>query len=152
MDLVFILTPDRDFAYRWARENAVVNEYELEEGDLDLFRFSRSVEWVEYIFHNRRGKDLRTNDVIMGPIANDTIFDTMGIITSGFLRMEDALKLLMIGPEYTQVAVKTEKAAGQLRWIGAEKNSRPPVNIEEQAAYQKSFGAALSEILDLKET
>ena len=27
----FYLTPDRDFAYRWARENAVVNEYELEE-------------------------------------------------------------------------------------------------------------------------
>ena len=25
----FYLTPDRDFAYRWARENAVVNEYEL---------------------------------------------------------------------------------------------------------------------------
>ena len=148
----FYLTPDRDFAYRWARENAVVNEYELEEGDLDVFRFSRSVEWVEYIFYNRRGKDLRTHDVIVGPIANDTIFDTMGIITSGFLRMEDALKLLMIGPEYTQVAVKTEKAAGQLRWIGAEKISRPPVNAEEQAAYQEAFGAALSVILDLKET
>ena len=148
----FYLTPNRDFAYRWARENAVVNEYELEERDLDLFRFSRSVEWVEYIFHNRRGKDLRTHDVIVGHIANDTIFDTMGIITSGFLRMEDALKLLMIGPEYTQVAVKTEKAAGQLRWIGSEKISRPPVNAEEQAAYQDAFGAALSEILDLKET
>ena len=121
----FYLTPDRDFAYRWARENAVVNEYELEEGDLDLFRFGRSVEWVEYIFHNRRGKDLKTHDVIVGPIANDTIFDTMGIITSGFLRMEDALKLLMIGPEYTQVAVKTEKAARQLRWIGSEKNQPP---------------------------
>jgi len=76
----------------------------------------------------------------------------MGIITSGFLRMEDALKLLMIGPEYTQVAVKTEKAAGQLRWIGSEKISRPPVNLEEPAAYQDAFGAALSEILDLKET
>lgn len=26
----FYLTPDRDFTYRWARENAVVNEYELD--------------------------------------------------------------------------------------------------------------------------
>ena len=27
----FYLTPDREFTYRWARENAVVNEYELDE-------------------------------------------------------------------------------------------------------------------------
>lgn len=26
----FYLTPDRDFTYRWARDNAVVNEYELD--------------------------------------------------------------------------------------------------------------------------
>ena len=27
----FYLTPDREFTYRWARENAVVNKYELDE-------------------------------------------------------------------------------------------------------------------------
>ena len=26
----FYLTPDREFTYRWARDNAVVNEYELD--------------------------------------------------------------------------------------------------------------------------
>lgn len=38
--------------------------------------------------------------MIVGPIANDTIFDTFGIITSGFLSAEQAIKLLLIGPQY----------------------------------------------------
>ena len=47
--------------------------------------------------------------MIIGPIANDTIFDTLGIMTSGYLKTEDAMKLLLIGPEYRQVTIKTEK-------------------------------------------
>ena len=35
----FYLTPDREFTYRWARDNAVVNEYELDENGLDMHFF-----------------------------------------------------------------------------------------------------------------
>ena len=38
----FYLTPDREFTYRWARRDAVVNMYELDEAGLDIRRFSRS--------------------------------------------------------------------------------------------------------------
>ena len=70
-----------------------------------------------FIFRNRRVIDGLTADVIIGPIANDTIFDTFGIISSGFLKTKDAMKLLMVGPEYTQVAIKSKKAADRLRWF-----------------------------------
>lgn len=144
----FYLTPDRAFTYRWARENAVVNEYELDEAGLDIHVFSRSIDWFQYIFQNRRFKDGLTTDVVLGPIANDTIFDTFGIITSGFLKPEDALKLLMIGPEYTQLAVKTEKALAQLRWLKSEHIHR--VNEatlkKERESYQESFVAELERI------
>jgi hypothetical protein len=33
----FYLTPDKDFTYRWAGENAIVNEYELDESGLIIF-------------------------------------------------------------------------------------------------------------------
>ncbi len=116
----FYLTPDKDFTYRWARKNAVVNVYELDETGLDIYVFSRDEEWYRYIFDNRRGNDRLTADVIIGPIANDTIYDMLGIISSGFLKTEEALKLLSIGPEYTQVAIKTEKAAKNLRFISSQ--------------------------------
>lgn len=124
----FYLTPDLDFTRRWAGQNAVVNTYELDESGLSIHRFARSAEWFDYIFHNRRLKDSLAADVIIGPIANDTIFDTLGIITSGFLKPEEALKLLLIGPEYTQVAVKTEKAAAGLKWISSERIERADQN------------------------
>ncbi|MCR4930058.1 MAG: DUF3990 domain-containing protein [Lachnospiraceae bacterium] len=116
----FYLTPDKDFAYRWAGKNAIINEYELDETGLDIYVFHRNEEWFRYIFDNRRGKDQLMADVIMGPIANDTIYDTLGIISSGFLKTDESLKLLSIGPEYTQVAIKTEKAAENLCFIRSQ--------------------------------
>ena len=146
----FYLTPDRDFTYRWARDNAVVNEYELDETGLKLYTFTRSVDWFQYIFNNRRAKDTLVADVVIGPIANDTIFDTLGIMSSGYLKPVDALKLLMIGPEYMQVAVETEKAAKQLRFIGSEKIERMDGEQlkAEQDAYQETFALELEKILE----
>ncbi len=144
----FYLTLDMDFAYRWAGPDAVVNEYELDEEGLLIHRFSRDGEWFRYIFQNRRAEDGLSADVVVGPIANDTIFETFGIITSGFLKPAEAMKLLMIGPEFTQVAVKTEKAARHLRWIRSEKITKLDAGQRkaEQDAYQAAFAMAMQEI------
>ena len=145
----FYLTPDKDFTYRWARRNAVVSKYDLDESGLVIHRFRRDTDWFRYIFNNRRLKDDIEADIIIGPIANDTIFDTLGIISSGFLKPDDAIKLLMIGPEYTQAAIKTDKAAGQLRWIGSERIERITGDElkTEQDAFQKAFGEELGRIV-----
>ena len=145
----FYLTPDMDFAYRWAGTNAIVNEYELDEKSLLIHRFNRDEDWFSYIFHNRRGRDALSADVIVGPIANDTIFETFGIISSGFIKPADAMKLLMIGPEFTQVAIKTEKAVCQLQWIRAEKVIKLDAGQRkaEQKAYDVAFGDVLREIV-----
>lgn len=144
----FYLTPDRAFTYRWAQQDAVVNEYTFDEADLSIHRFSRSAEWFEYIFQNRRAKDLLNADVVVGPIANDTIFDTLGILTSGYLTPEESLRLLMIGPEYTQLAIKTEKAAARLHWIRAERIERLQTQAlqAEQEAYQQMFAEEMTRL------
>ena len=145
----FYLTPDMDFAYRWGGADAVVNEYELDEDGLLIRRFRRDEDWFDYIFHNRRAVDSISADVVIGPIANDTIFETFGVISSGFFKPADAMKLLMIGPEYTQAAVKSEKALSRLRWIRSEKIIKPDPRQRkaEQAAYDEVFGRVLQEIL-----
>ena len=40
----FYLTSDREFTCRWARDNAVVNAYELDESSLDVHAFERITE------------------------------------------------------------------------------------------------------------
>jgi hypothetical protein len=118
----FYLSDDLEFSRRWVRERIpYVNIYELDENDLVIHRFSRDSNWFSCIFQNRRGLVYEiAADVIIGPIAKDTIYDTFGIITSGLLKDEDALKLLKIGPEYRQIVLKTERAVKNLRWISAE--------------------------------
>ena len=145
----FYLTPDRDFTYRWAGQDAVVNQYEFDETGLCIHRFTRSTDWFQYIYDNRRTKDVLTVDVVIGPIANDTIFDTLGILSSGYLKPEDAVKLLMIGPEYTQIAIKTEKALKQLRFIRSEKikGALTEALKTEQDAYLEVFARELNKIV-----
>ena len=83
-----------------------------------------------------------------GPIANDTIFDTFGIISSGYLEAADAMKLLMIGPEYTQVVLKTEEAAGRLRWIGVETiTGMDGESRRAEQQYQAVFAETMERIL-----
>lgn len=146
----FYLTPDREFAHRWSRAGWVVNKYEFDDEGLDICRLTRNAEWFEYIFHNRRMKDSLAGDVIVGPIANDTIFDTLGIISSGFLNENQAMELLMIGPEYTQVAIKSEKAAERLKWIGADQAELPDTESldMERKKYQEQFGAVLERLVE----
>lgn len=144
----FYLTPDKDFTYRWATRDAVVNIYELDETGLNIHSFTRDEDWFRYIYDNRRLKDGLDVDVVIGPIANDTIFDTLGIMSSGFLSSEEALKLLLIGPEYIQAVIKTEKAAVNLRFISSEKVegiSRAALE-EEQEAYQEMIARELEKI------
>ena len=111
----FYLTPDADFSCRWARERrrepAIINTYRLNPEGLTVHRFKRDREWFSYLFQNRQGyPDALPCDVVMGPIANDTLYDTLGILTSGLLKDEQALQLLLLGPEYQQIVLKTEKS------------------------------------------
>ena len=88
--------------------------------------------------------------MIMGPIATDTLFETYGIITSGLLTQEQALELLSIGPDFTQVAIKTEKGANALIWL---ESYEPDAAATEEALtnYKREkelFDAAFAEALD----
>lgn len=153
----FYLTPDAEFAVCWARERkglqTVINRYALDPDGLQVHCFSRDMEWFEYIFENRSSRqDRLAADVIAGPIANDTIYETFGIVTSGFLKAGDALRLLLIGPEYHQVALKSRKAVQQLTWLSARTMSsdetaaaRAAVEKEEEI-FQKQFAREIEKM------
>ena len=116
-----------------------------------MHRFQRDSDWFRYLFDNRAGKpDAHPEaDVIIGPIANDTIYDTFGIITSGFLSPEEALTLLRIGPEFTQTVLKTEKAVSRLRFLSSRTLTREDVQrnkalaAQDREDYQRQFAAAM---------
>ena len=135
----FYLSDDVEFSRRWAKERSgssvYLNRYELDTAGLKIKHLERNEEWFGYIFANRSVLPDRFAefDVIIGPIANDTIYDTLGITTSGFLTPEQATRTLLIGPVYKQIVLKTEKAAAALHFLSAE-----ILPSEEIARYRES--------------
>ena len=144
----FYLSPDEAFSRRWARSlkgrDTWLNAYRLQTDDLAVKTLKRDEAWFEYIYSNRSGgrDSLAAYDVITGPIANDTLYDTWGITTSGLLKPSDALRILSVGPAYVQTVLKTEKAAARLCFVSARILPEEEISgcralvRQEEAAYQ----------------
>ena len=157
----FYLSDNEEFSLRWARtrrgSETYLNIYRVDYSGLNIKRFSRDEEWFEYIFANRAGRPdlLAEYDVIVGPIANDTIYDTWGIITSGLITTRQALSVLTKGPLYEQTVVKTQKALSQLsfdssRVLPAEEIGKYRDAVrEEEAAYQQMIASRLGDLSEL---
>jgi hypothetical protein len=117
-------------------------------------RFDLNGEWFEYIKRNRAGcHDMYAGaDAVIGPVANDTLFNTYGIITSGLPENSQALKLLSIGSRYTQVTVKTQAAVSRLEWTRVIKLTHDEIKEysvllgKEESEYQSAFISALKEL------
>ena len=156
----FYTSPDEDFVKKWAKtrpdQETILNIYELNEEGLKIKRFDRNEEWFEYIFNNRHFKEdyLSDYDVIIGPIANDTIYDTWGILTSGMVDEKKALEVLSLGPSYIQVAIKSIKASNQLTWLSSIVMSPEEVKSlrgevrKEEIEYQKIVAEKLSNVIE----
>ena len=140
----FYLSASSEFAQKWAsNRKAIINEYTFDLTELSIKRFSLDTEWFEYISKNRAGYPdvLGKTDVIIGPIANDTLYDTYGIITSGLVSSEDSLNLLSVGKRYIQFNIKTEKAASHLKWKGSKQLNQAQIEAAQKAlrAEEKEF-------------
>lgn len=156
----FYLSPDEEFSRRWARarkgRDTFINRYRLETEGLNVVTLNRDEVWFDVLFNNRSGgaDRLAGADVVVGPIANDTIYNVWGITTSGRISRDQALRLLTIGPCYRQVTVKTERAAAQLEWLSARKLEYDEITAcrelvrREEEDYQRQFVEVMSALLD----
>ena len=159
----FYLSDNEEYSRRWARTRrgmeTYLNRYALDTAGLLVKRFSRGEKWFDYIFANRMGKAdaLAGYDVIVGPIANDTLYDTWGVLTSVLIVRETAITLLYVGPAYEQTVIKTEKAAAALRFT--EAIVLPPEEIaayretvrREEAAFQEAFARKITSLPEFAE-
>lgn len=153
----FYLSQEQEFTLRWSKctegKVSYVNIYDLDTTGLNIKHLQRDMEWFDYISQNRsgRGDCFCDFDVIIGPIANDTLYDVFGIPTSGMLSKDLSLALLQLGGEYHQVVLKSEKALSQLTWLGADEvdfdmaSRYREMVLAETEAYQVKFQRCLEE-------
>ena len=119
----------RDFAvktfFRRKKTGApTVNVYEIDAEEarkqLEILEFAAAdVEWLRFVVHNRReGRDPRCHaDMIIGPVANDDVFETVALYESGLIDEETAIARFKVKELFDQVLFCNEHALSMLSFV-----------------------------------
>jgi len=107
---------------RMRSRSGVVSVYDfdlpLAQKSLRVLEFkAANEEWLDFVAANRLGKPLRMKwDIVIGPVANDTIYRTFVAYETGFYTKQQTLEQLKIRKLYNQVTFKTEEALSLLNF------------------------------------
>ena len=117
-----------DFSYKVMRrsgsiaQQVSVYDFDLEStgGGLSVLEFKAADEdWLDFVSANRMGKAVTAkHDIVIGAVANDTIYRVFSLYENGLIDKETALKQLKIQKLYNQVVFCTEKALQSLLFTG----------------------------------
>ena len=118
----FYITDLKEQAVSWAsrplnvNKPKVLNVYEL---DLDAviahqFRYLQFAaydeEWLDFVVSNRKGGQLWADyDLIEGGIANDRVFNTIELYSTGLINMEMALQRLQYEQPNNQLCILNQE-------------------------------------------
>ena len=128
----FYTTTNREQAIRFAVSvvkhrggNPVLNEYEFDEKafvECLVRRFEAPTnEWLDFVAANRSGKYVGERyDLIFGPVANDSVYQTIGLYMSGFLSREATISELRVHKLYDQLVFATPRSFRYLKYVGTE--------------------------------
>lgn len=105
----------------------IVNIYEIDDNIthelLNIKRFiAPDEEWLDFVSKNRNGTYCgNTYDLIIGAVANDDVYRTLHVYSSGLLTKEQAIEALKIKKLYDQYVFVTIQALSLLKFIGFER-------------------------------
>jgi len=77
--------------------------------------------WLDFVYANRLEKYTgKQYDVIIGPVANDTVYRVLRLFENGDIDRETVIKRLKVSKLFNQVTFRTEKVIAQLKFIKSE--------------------------------
>ena len=104
----------------------IVNVYEIDDSLISDFLAikifsSPDEEWLDFVCEHRNGSYVGEQyDVIVGAVANDDVYRTLQVYSTGLLTKEQALEALKIKKLFNQYVFATERSLALLRFSKAE--------------------------------
>ena len=136
----FYLTTDINMAKKWSvsRATSVLNTYSLDIKNLQIYTFQLNAEWLEYIRVCRGYGENREEikavyekyDVLIGPTADDKLFDTVQQYLDGELDTSTTVRYLNVAGYANQIVLKTQNAVAALHFT----TSKEIFGLEKQQA------------------
>lgn len=105
----------------------IVNVYEIDDSIIDeslkVKRFNTpDEEWLDFVSLNRNGKyDKEKYDLIIGAVADDDVYRTLQVYSTGLLTKEQALEALKIKKLFDQYVFATDSALRLIKFVKYEK-------------------------------
>ena len=128
----FYTTTSFEQAKQWAKIKqkrakvpvAIVSVFEFDEkllytGDYKVRHFEKATkEWLDFVRNNRRGiTATESYDLVMGPVANDSLYATILLYEQGVLTADAAIEQLKTYTLFDQLSFHTERALENLKFI-----------------------------------
>ena len=123
----FYTTQSRTQAEKWARSGrrrrdspeAFVTEFDYEEKpEMNVLIFDGPfAEWFDFIIRNRKGTFTHDYDIIIGPVADDSVYDTLFLFESGYITREEAIRKLNSAKLDGQILFHTDKSLECITYI-----------------------------------
>lgn len=116
----FYLTADLDMASKWACRKAIsiVSEYKISLKGLKVYKFKADKEWLDFVMSNRNmypfPEKYKSYDVLIGPTADDRLFNTLELYEDGLVSAKDAIKVINCMNYSLQYVVRTDVAVKKL--------------------------------------
>lgn len=129
----FYTTMNEEQAIRWTTKQknrketniGYVSKYEFDleraESELKIIRFEKAdKEWLDFVSVNRKGQCEEAYDIVIGPVADDGVYEVVRFYEIGVYDLEETLKRLKVEELYNQVLFHSEKSLTYLKYIGTE--------------------------------
>ncbi len=128
----FYTTTNQNQAERWAvikqkrlkhEAKAIVSIYQLSnnifsDSDFKIKEFTKADDtWLDFVINNRKGILNHNFDVVIGPVANDTLYATIALYESGILNKQETIQRLKAHKLFDQISFNTEKVLKQLTFF-----------------------------------
>jgi hypothetical protein len=108
---------------RTGAAQAIVSEYEVDDDILQNKKFkvrlfaSPTEDWLNFVMNNRRGRLVSDYDLVMGPVANDSLYATLLLYEQGILQASAAIAQLKAHTLFDQLSFHSDSAIAMLRFV-----------------------------------
>lgn len=119
----FYTTTNKEQAEQWAqikqkREGKTTKAYvtvytfiNLKNNNLITKEFNQAnEEWLDFVVKNRNEIHNHGYDMVKGPVANDTLYQTLNLYETGILTKPETIARLKVHPLYNQISLHTPQA------------------------------------------
>lgn len=125
----FYTTKNKEQAERWAKikqkregkaTKAYVSVYNFNQAELNgltIKKFNQAdEEWLDFVVKNRNEIYNHGYDMVSGPVANDTLYQTLSLYETGILTKPETIARLKVHPLYNQVSFHSSQALELLKY------------------------------------